>query len=216
MSFKVMLEVINLGCVRGERRLFRGLNFSTRPGELIEIRGTNGSGKTSMLRILCGLTQPAEGEVRWDGKNIRSLGEEYFGVVAYVAHQNGVKDELTALENLLISSGVAGNSLNEKEAREILSRIGLRKETYLPSRFLSAGQRRRVALARLLATRAKLWILDEVLTSLDTSAIDLSCQFISEHLSSGGMAIVCHSSGCVAPPRISRLDLWCVSKPAKK
>jgi len=73
-----MFEVINLGCIRGERRLFRGLNFSVQPGELIEIRGINGSGKTSLLRILCGLAQPAEGEVRWDGKNIRSLGEEYF------------------------------------------------------------------------------------------------------------------------------------------
>lgn len=185
-----MLEVINLGCVRGERRLFRGLNFSVRPGELIEIRGANGSGKTSLLRILCGLAQPAEGEARWQGKNIRSLGEEYFGSVAYVAHQNGVKDELTAIENLRIACGVAGNSVDERQAQEILSRIGLSKETYLPARFLSAGQRRRLALARLLATRAKLWILDEVLTSLDTSAIDLSCQFIGEHLSDGGMAII--------------------------
>src|SRR5260370_13779086 len=138
-----MLEVINLGCVRGERRLFRGLNFSVRPGELIEIRGINGSGKTSLLRILCGLAQPAEGEVRWDAKNIRSLGEEYFGSVAYVAHQNGVKDELTAIENLRIAGGVAGNSLTEREAHEILERLGLQKESYLPSRFLSAGQRRR-------------------------------------------------------------------------
>src|SRR3979411_524161 len=132
-----MFEVINLGCVRGERRLFRGLNFSVQPGGLIEIRGANGSGTPSLLRILCGLAQPAEGEVLWDDQNIRSLGEEYFGSVAYVAHQNGVKDELTAIENLRIAGGVAGNSLREREAQEILARIGLQKESYLPSRFLS-------------------------------------------------------------------------------
>lgn len=185
-----MFDVINLGCVRGERRLFQGLNFSVGPEELIEIRGANGSGKTSLLRILCGLAQPAEGEVRWQGKNIRALGEEYFESVAYVAHQNGVKDELTAIENLRIASGVAGNSLGARQAQEILSRMGLQKETHLPARFLSAGQRRRVALARLLATKAKLWILDEVLTSLDKAAMDLSSQFIGEHLSDGGMAVI--------------------------
>ena len=105
-----MFEVINLGCIRGERRLFRGLSFSA-SGELVELRGANGSGKTSLLRILCGLAQPAEGEVRWEGNNIRSLGEEYFGSIAYVAHQNGVKDELTAIENLRIASGVCGEGV---------------------------------------------------------------------------------------------------------
>ena len=203
-----MLEVKSLGCIRGDRRLFKDLNFSAERGELIELRGVNGSGKTSLLRILCGLAQPAEGEVRWQGKNIRSLGEEYFGSVAYVAHQNGVKDELTAVENLRIASGVAGNSLAEQEAQKILARIGLQKESYLPSRFLSAGQRRRVALARLLATRATLWILDEVLTSLDTTAIDLSCEFIGEHLSNGGMAIIAtHQDLKICAAAMQRLEI---------
>jgi heme exporter protein A len=203
-----MFEVINLGCVRGERRLIRGLNFSVRPGELVEIRGANGSGKTSLLRILCGLAQPAEGEVRWQGKNIRSLGEEYFGSVAYVAHQNGVKDELTAIENLRIASGVACNRLSEQEAQEILERIGLQEESYLPSRFLSAGQRRRVALARLLATKAELWILDEVLTSLDTAAMDFSARFIGEHLAGGGTAIIAtHQDLNISATATQRLEI---------
>src|SRR5437016_9224130 len=104
-----MLEVINLTCVRGTRRLFKDLSFSADSSELIELRGPNGSGKTSLLRILCGLATPAAGEVRWNGKSIRSLREEYFVSVAYLAHQNAVKDELSAIENLRISSAVAGN-----------------------------------------------------------------------------------------------------------
>src|ERR1700693_1990802 len=120
-----MLEALNLSCVRGTRRLFKGLNFSVNPGELIELRGANGSGKTSLLRILSGLATPAEGEVRWQGKNIRSLGEEYSGAVAYLAHQNGVKDELSALENLRIACGVAGNDMSKVDAQAILTQVGL-------------------------------------------------------------------------------------------
>jgi heme exporter protein A len=203
-----MFDVINLGCIRGERRLFRGLNFSTSPGDLVELRGANGSGKTSLLRILCGLAQPAEGEVRWESENIRSLGEEYFGSVAYVAHQNGVKDELTAVENLRLASGVVGISLGERQAQEILARMGLSKEAHLPTRFLSAGQRRRVALARLLATKAKLWILDEVLTSLDTAATELAAGFISEHLNGGGMAIIAtHQDLNISARATQRLEI---------
>src|SRR3979490_2787505 len=122
---QTMLEAIDLGCTRGDRRLFTGLNFSLGRGELIELRGANGSGKTSLLRIICGLATPAEGEVRWQGKNIRSLGEEYSGAVSYLAHQNGGKDELTAIENLRISCGVAGNVLSTANAQEILERVGL-------------------------------------------------------------------------------------------
>src|SRR4051812_45801318 len=104
-----MLEVIKLTCVRGTRRLFKDLSFSAESGELIELRGPNGSGKTSLLRILCGLATPVAGEVHWNGKRIRSLGEEYYSSVAYLAHQNAVKDELSAIENLRISSAVAGH-----------------------------------------------------------------------------------------------------------
>src|ERR1051325_5073821 len=125
-----MLEAINLTCIRGTRRLFRDLNFAVQPGDLIELRGPNGSGKTSLLRILCGLAGPAAGEVLWNGKNIRSLGEEYFSSVAYLGHQNAVKDELTAIENLRIASAVAGNALHKTEACEVLGRVGLRSEEH--------------------------------------------------------------------------------------
>lgn len=203
-----MFEAINLGCIRGTRRLFKDVNFSAAPGQLIEIRGTNGSGKTSLLRILCGLAQPAEGEVRWKGKSIRSMGEEYLAEISYVAHQNGVKDELTAVENLRIAGGVSGKAIAEKDAHDMLAHFGLAKERHLPARFLSAGQRRRVALARLRALQTRLWILDEVLTSLDAAAVELSSQFISEHLRNGGIAIMAtHQDLNISPAATQRLEI---------
>src|SRR5437660_12521821 len=115
-----MLEVLKLGCIRGDRRLFSDLSFSAGAGELIELRGPNGSGKTSLLRIVCGLSSPAEGQAGWNGKNIRSLGEEYFRDVAYLALHNAVNDELSAVENLLIARDTSGNALIKHQAREML------------------------------------------------------------------------------------------------
>jgi heme exporter protein A len=203
-----MLEVINLGCIRGDRRLFKDLNFSAKPGELMELRGANGSGKTSLVRILCGLATPAAGEVRWQGQNIRSLGEEYLRDVAYLAHQNGVKDELSAIENLRISSAVNGSALGRDQAQQVLGRIGLSRQQNLPAHSLSAGQRRRLALARLLTTKATVWILDEVLTSLDDAAVKLSGEFIDDHLENGGIAIIAtHQELNLSAPRVQRLNL---------
>ena len=203
-----MLEAVNLGCTRGDRRLFKGLNFSIQPGEFVELRGANGSGKTSLLRILCGLAAPAEGEVSWRGESIQSLGEEYSAAVAYLAHQNGVKDELSAIENLRIACGVGGSALNISDAQAILEQVGLSRQQNLPARSLSAGQRRRVALSRLLASKATVWILDEVLTSLDDTAIKLSRRFIGDHLNNGGMAIIAtHQELDLAVDRVQRIEL---------
>jgi len=184
-----MLEVINLGCVRGSRRLFRGLNFSVSAGGFLELRGPNGGGKTSLLRILCGLATPSEGEVRWNGTNIRRLREEYSASIAYVAHLNGVKDELTTIENLVVSERVAGHLLTEADASDVLERVGLSNQRRLHARLLSAGQRRRLALARLLASQASLWILDEMLTSLDDAGVALARDLIAEHLGKRGLTI---------------------------
>jgi heme exporter protein A len=176
--------------VRGDRRLFSGLDLSLPPGTFVQLTGPNGSGKTSLLRILCGLLAPAEGEVSWQGANIRSLAEDYFTAVTYLGHRPGVKDELSALENLRISNALNGVEVSQDDALAALGRMGLAGRESLPARFLSEGQRRRVALARLLVCKTRLWLLDEVMTSLDKGAVALVRSLIEEHLNRGGIAIV--------------------------
>ena len=176
--------------MRGDRRLFSGLEFSLEPGTFVQLTGPNGSGKTSLLRILCGLLMPAEGEVRWDGANIRSLGEDYYTAVTYLGHRPGVKDELSAVENLRIANALNGVEVSHEDALAALQRMGLGGRESLPARFLSEGQRRRVALARLLVCQTSLWLLDEVMTSLDKGAVALVRSLIEEHLNRGGIAIV--------------------------
>ncbi len=184
-----MLEVSNLACARGDHRLFTGLSFSLAAGELLQVQGENGSGKTSLLRTLCGFIVPEAGEVRWQGNDIRKLAEVYFDQLIYLGHLNAVKDELTALENLRVNSGLAGRAIDDPEAIAALRRLGLRGKELLPAKVLSQGQRRRVALARLVVSKAPLWVLDEPLTALDTGAVGLMQALIGEHLSRGGMAI---------------------------
>ena len=203
-----ILEVSKLGCVRGDRRLFSGLDLSVSPGTFVQLTGPNGSGKTSLLRILCGLLAPAEGEISWEGANIRSLGEEYVAQVTYLGHRHGIKDELSAVENLRISNALNGVSVSKERAFEVLGHIGLAGRESLPARLLSEGQRRRVGLARLLVCNTELWLLDEVLTSLDKGAVALVRSLIEKHLADGGMAIVAtHQELDVSASLSKRLEL---------
>lgn len=203
-----ILEVSKLGCVRGDRRLFRGLDLSLPAGTYLQVTGPNGSGKTSLLRILCGLLAPAEGEVKWRGESIHSLAEDYFTSVTYLGHRHGVKDELSAIENLRISNALNGILVSNERAREVLSRMGLAGRESLPARLLSEGQRRRVALSRLLTCNTTLWLLDEVMTSLDKGAVALIRSLIEEHLAGGGIAIVAtHQELAVAAGSSRRLEL---------
>jgi len=184
-----MLEVSNLACARGDHRLFSGLSFTLNFGQIMQVQGANGSGKTSLLRTLCGFITPDEGDIVWRGENIRELDEDYYAELLYLGHLNAIKDELSALENLRISAGLSGVELDEIEAMATLRRMGLRGREMLPTKVLSQGQRRRVALARLLVSDAKLWILDEPLAALDVGAVALVQELIAEHLARQGMVI---------------------------
>jgi heme exporter protein A len=186
----INLSVHNLGCSRGERELFSGMNFTLHAGEAMLIQGGNGQGKTSLLRLLTGLSQPADGEVRWRGERLDKAHEDYHREMAYIGHLNGIKDDLTPIENLRLASQLGGRILDEVQAEERLIQLGLRRCLDLPCRVLSFGQRRRVALASLLCTNASLWILDEPLTGLDVNGVALLENLLKAHIDHGGMAVL--------------------------
>ncbi len=190
-----MLEVSNLECVRGDRRLFAGMSFSVTPGELLHVQGANGSGKTSLLRMVCGLVAPVQGDIFWDGENIRILREDYFRNMTYLGHLSGIKEELTALENLRILMGLGGSYASDEVLVAALDQMGLAGREDLPAKVLSQGQKRRVALARLVLCslelyKTRLWILDEPFTALDVAAIAVVQALLSQHLHNGGMIIL--------------------------
>lgn len=174
----------------------------------MQVEGENGSGKTSLLRTLCGLMMPADGKIFWRGEDIKEADEEYYSEMIYLGHLNAIKDELSALENLRISAGVDGLEVDEKQALQVLRRLGLKGREALPVKVLSQGQRRRVALSRLLVSDAALWILDEPLAALDVRAVDLMQELIAEHLEKNGMVIfTTHQPLLVPGVELRRLSL---------
>lgn len=185
-----MLQVTGLAAVRGDRRLFAGLDFLLQRGELLYVRGPNGSGKTTLLRMLCGLVAPEAGEIRWQGEAIRGRCERYLQQLFYLGHLGALKDELTAIENLRISASLSGREVSEAQALQALHGMELRACEDLPVKVLSQGQKRRVALARLLLSDAALWILDEPFTALDQLAIDRLQAVMAEHLMRGGIVVL--------------------------
>jgi len=203
-----MLEIVNLACSRGDRHLFTGLNFSLDTGSLLYVQGRNGSGKTTLLRTICGLFLQDEGDIRWNGENVRELSEEFTKEVVYLGHLNGIKSDLTGLENLQVSTVLDGDEVSEEQIWDALKRMGLAGFEDLPTKVLSQGQKRRVALARLLLNDSKLWILDEPFTALDVAAVDLLQSVIAEHVENGGMVILTtHQEVALTSGQIQQLQL---------
>jgi len=174
---------------RGDRCLFRGLEFSVGANELLHVTGPNGCGKTSLLRVLAGMSLAERGRVSWNGRSIDKHRGEFHDVLFYVGHREGLKGHLTAAENLSFDVGMR-RELEPATLAAALERLHVAGCAELPVRVLSAGQRRRVALARAVAAGATLWILDEPFTNLDVAGRNLISHLLDDHLEAGGIAVV--------------------------
>ena len=183
-----LLSASDLCLLRGDRCLFQQLEFALNCGELLVVEGTNGSGKTSLLRGIAGLLEFATGQITWDGENTRDAYQEFRSDLVWLSHRVGFKDELNLIENLRFESALRSSSMEKIDA--VIERLGLARLTSLPFRYLSAGQQRRVALARLLLANARLWLMDEPFTNLDKAGQALVAELIAEHLSDGGLCVV--------------------------
>lgn len=206
------LEASDLECVRGDFRLFAETSLRVAAGELLFVQGPNGAGKTTLLRMLCGLLPPAGGTVRWRGVDIRRLGGDFRAELCYLGHLNAIKEELTPLENLQAAAQLAGSALAEAAALAALAAVGLAGREDLPARYLSQGQKRRVALARLVEEKRCLWVLDEPFVALDVAAVAWLAGVIKAHLQRGGIAVLTtHQAVDIAAGRVRELGYFPVS-----
>ena len=188
-----MLTVSNISCLRGHRPLFAPVSFSLQAGQALHLEGDNGIGKTSLLRIICGLSPADEGEVLWNGnpfdKRYPEALASFRATLCYMGHHLSLKDELTAIENLLFDAQLSGRNLSYDKAMDALQKMGLKTRAHLPLRVLSQGQKRRTALARLSVTDAKLWVLDEPFVALDTHSLNSVQETLANHVQKGGMLL---------------------------
>ena len=183
------LSVKQLCCERGYRELFNDLEFHVSPGEILHIKGENGAGKTSLLRIIAGLALPVSGEISFDGYNCRKFRSEYNEQQAFMGHKLGIKLELTPVENIRSHCDL-GKSRSEQDIMDVLQQVGLYGFEEMYCNQLSAGQKRRVTLAQILLSQTRLWILDEPFTSLDVIGVELFLKIIQEHVCQGGMVLL--------------------------
>ena len=201
------LEARDINCWRGERHILRDVSFAVGAGEFLKITGPNGVGKTTLLRVVCGLLPAESGVVEWRGRRVSSSNDEYHLDMAYLGHLNSLKADLTARENLRFLAGLR-QSLADSEIDAALERVGILSRGDLAARSLSAGQKRRLALARLLLSGALLWILDEPVTNLDVAGIALVEDLVREHVGRGGLALAAaHQRLLDDEPFLRRLEL---------
>ncbi|MFT4583339.1 MAG: heme exporter protein A [Gammaproteobacteria bacterium] len=194
-------------CERGEKTLFGDLNFSAQASDIVQLQGSNGSGKTSLLRILCGLARPLGGTICWNGADIQTDLRAYQAVITYVGHRRGVCADLSPLENLKFACDLDdGPTL--QSCREALQIVGLDDVADNPTRFLSAGQVQRTALARLLVRDTPIWCLDEPFTALDRAGREVVERLVEVRAQSGGICIVAtHQPMSLDKPQLKILDL---------
>jgi heme exporter protein A len=183
-----LLSGTNLSVLRGERCLFAGLNFTLSRGELMLVQGANGSGKTSLLRSIAGLIDLENGYISWQGIPTKQNRQLFSAEVVWMAHRVGFKDDLTLIENLRFENGLRSATFASIDS--VLQRLGISQLRDLPLRALSAGQQRRVALARMLISNAQLWLMDEPFTNLDADGEALLIQLISDHMSKKGVCVL--------------------------
>jgi heme exporter protein A len=200
------LSVEKVHVWRGDRHVLKGVSLTLRPGEVLHVSGPNGTGKTTLLRVICGLLRPEQGQVSWQGQSIAAVRSEYQAVLAYASHEPALKGDLTALENLHFAVGLK-RRVTAAELRASLERTGVGACADLPARVLSAGQRRRVAMARVLAMSASLWLLDEPFTNLDAAGTHLVSELLQSHIKHGGLALVVAHHDLKLDSRVHRLEL---------
>jgi heme exporter protein A len=197
----------DLTCLRGDRLVFSGLDFRVEEGGALVLLGPNGSGKSSLLRVMAGLLRPFSGRLEWDGAPLSDEPERHRSRVHYVGHLDAVKAVLTARENLAFWAALGGAPDPGAAALDALSRLGVPHIAEVPGRYLSAGQRRRLALARVLAAPRPLWLLDEPTVALDRAAIRLLEAEVARHRAAGGRVVVStHAEFDLPGAREMRLD----------
>jgi len=203
-----MLEAQKLAARRGFATLFTGLSFRVDAGEALVVSGANGTGKTTLLRIVAGLTTPSSGALRWNSEVVAPLDPEFRSVLAYAGHLPALKDELTAEENLASLLALDGEAVTGEALRSALDDVALARQRVLPARVLSQGQRRRIGLARLMMLPRPLWILDEPTTALDASGTELLTRLLARHLADGGVLVAAtHAPLGLSPPRVRAVAL---------
>ncbi len=185
-----LLELEGLACRRGRRLLFRDLAARVGAGELLRVSGANGAGKTSLLRMICGLSAPSAGRVLWRGAPLAPQREALHRQLVYLGHAAALKDELSAQENLHVACRLAGQPCDQAQARGALAQAGQRGREALPARVLSQGQRRRAVLARLAVSSAALWVLDEPFNALDAAAVGWLLGLVEAQLQRGGLVVL--------------------------
>ncbi len=179
-----------LGCTRGGRPLFQGINRQLEAGQWLYVVGANGAGKTSLLRMVCGLSPMDAGDILWNGTPIHDQRDAYHQDLCYLGHLNALQESMTVHENLSFTAALGGHTLPKQAADEVLSRFGMPARGHQLVRHLSQGQKRRVALSRLALSPARLWVLDEPFVAMDDTGVRMLADLIDTHLSHGGLAVL--------------------------